>query len=76
MTGPDDSYEAWKRHRADVPVPEDFADRVQAAVRRRQRWSLLRSRAARVALCSLAGAVWLCRLLQFVVPFVSARAGL
>ena len=28
MTPHDNPFEAWKRHRADVPVPDDFADRV------------------------------------------------
>jgi hypothetical protein len=74
MTPQDDPYEAWKRRRADVPVPDDFADRVLAALRRREGRALFGSRAARVALCSLAGAVFLCRLLQFVVLFLIERA--
>jgi hypothetical protein len=76
MTPHDDPYETWKRRRADVPVPGGFADRVLAELRRRQRRDLLRSRVARVALCSLAGAVCLCRILQVVVLFLTERAGM
>jgi hypothetical protein len=69
-----DPFEAWKRYRAGEPVPEDFADRVLTAVRRRgRRRALLLARAARVALCSLAAAVCLFRVLQVVILFVVER---
>jgi hypothetical protein len=74
MIPTNDPYEAWKRQRADVPVPHDFADRVLAELRRREERALVRSRAAQVALGSLAGAVFLCRLLQFVVLFLTEHA--
>jgi hypothetical protein len=32
-----DPYDLWKRARADVPVPEGFADRVMSNARRRAR---------------------------------------
>jgi hypothetical protein len=68
---PHDPYEAWKRRRADVPVPPDFADRVLAGLRRQRGLSLLRARAARIGLGSLAGAVCLFRILQFVALFLT-----
>jgi hypothetical protein len=73
MMPPNDPYEAWIRHRADVPVPEGFAGRLMAEVRRRQR-PLFGYRAACLAACSLAGAVGLCRVLQVVVPFLIGHA--
>ena len=68
---PHDPFEDWKRSRAGQPVPEDFADTVLEAVRRREyERARLRARAARVALCSLAGAVCLFRVLQIVALFL------
>ena len=69
-----DPFEAWKRYRAGGPVPEDFVDSILEAVRyRERRRALLLARAARVALCSLAGAVCLFRVLQVVVLFLVER---
>jgi hypothetical protein len=69
-----DPFEAWKRSRAGGAVPEDFADSVLEAVRRREhRRARLLARAGQVALCSLAAAVCLCRILQVVVLFLGER---
>jgi hypothetical protein len=75
MTPPDDTYEAWKRRRADVPAPGDFADRILVGLRRERRRSLLRARAVRIAVGSLAAAVCLCRILQVVALFLTGSAG-
>lgn len=73
MTPPDDLYEAWKRHRANVPVPDDFADRALAGLRRPHP-ALLASRAVGIGIGSLAGAVCLCRVLQVVALFLTGHA--
>jgi hypothetical protein len=73
---PHDPYEAWKRRRADVPVPDDFADRVLAGLRRRHGRSLLGARLARIGLGSLAGAVCLLRIVQILALFLAGGAGL
>jgi hypothetical protein len=66
-----DPFEAWKRYRAGGPVPEDFVDSILEAVRRREHErARLRARAARVALCSLAAAVCLFRILQVAALFL------
>jgi hypothetical protein len=75
-----DPYEAWKRRRAEAPVPDGFADRVMASVYRREQrpaWrlvgvlrGLLRSPAVRVGVCSLACAAGLLRVLQVVALFL------
>ncbi len=68
----DQQYEAWRKRRAEVPPPGDFADRVMAAIHRaRQRVravllrkllaAAMRSRFVRAAVCSLALAVWVVR---------------
>jgi hypothetical protein len=73
MTPPDDVYETWKRRRADVPVPDDLADRVVAGLRRPP---LFGSRAVRIGIGSLAAAVCLCRVLQVIALFLTGHAGL
>jgi hypothetical protein len=75
-----DPYEAWKRRRAEAPVPDDFADRVMASLRRPEQrparrlsevlYGLLRSPAFRVGVCSLACAAGLFRVLQVVALFL------
>jgi hypothetical protein len=75
MTPHDDTYEAWKRRRAGAPVPADFADRVLAGLRRQQRRALLRTRAVRIGVGSLAAAVCLCRILQVIALFLTGSAG-
>ena len=73
-----DPYETWKQRRAEVPVPDDFADRVMASLRREQRRGrfagvlrgLVRSPAFRVGICSLACAAGLLRILQVVALFL------
>ncbi len=75
MTRHDDTYEAWKRRRAGVPVPADFADRVLAGLRHEQGWSLLQGRAVRLGIGSLAAAVFLCRILQVAALFLTGSAG-
>jgi hypothetical protein len=79
-----DLYAAWKRRRAEAPLPDDFADRVMATLIRREQSlvqrlarmlpSLFRSPAFRVGVCSLACAVGLLRILQVVVVFVAEQA--
>jgi hypothetical protein len=76
MTPHDDLYEAWKRQRAEVPVPADFADRVLAGLRRERKRSPVWGRVARVGIGSLAGAVFLCRILQVVALFLSGGTGM
>jgi hypothetical protein len=74
MISPDEPYEAWKRRRADAAVPDDFADRVLAALGREPAPSPLPWRAARVGIGSLAGAVFLCRVLQVLALFLTGHA--
>jgi hypothetical protein len=71
MTPHHDLYETWKRRRADVPVPEDFADRVLAGLRRPP---LFGSRAVYIGVGSLAGVVGLCRVLQVIALFLTGHA--
>jgi hypothetical protein len=72
-----DPFEAWKRRRAGVPVPEDFVDSVLDAVHRRAHGRVrLRARAARLALGSLAAAVCLFRIFQVVAPFLVGHPSL
>ena len=76
-----DPYETWKQRRAEVPVPDDFADRVMASLRREQRpgWlaellrGLFRSPVFRVGVCSLACAAGLLRILQVVALFLAEQ---
>jgi len=77
-----DRYESWKRRRAEIEVPAEFADRVLAAVmeqekKKRHRFALrawlaavLFSRAGKVGLCTLAGLVCVLRLMHVVVVFL------
>ncbi|HJT77567.1 MAG TPA: hypothetical protein VJ739_10245 [Gemmataceae bacterium] len=71
-----DPYEAWKRRRAEVVVHDEFADRVMASLRGRERRRagvlrrLLASPAFRVGVCSLACAAGLFRVLQVVALFL------
>lgn len=79
-----DLYEAWKRRRAEIPAPDDFADRVMASIhlrgqppaRRLARMlrGLLGSRAFRFGVCSLACAAGLLRVLQVVALFLSEQS--
>lgn len=78
-----DHYETWKRRRAEITVPDDFADRVMVSLRlqeqrpqqRLARWlrCLFQSSAFRVSFCSLACAVGLLRVLQIVVVFLAEQ---
>ena len=73
-----DPYETWKRRRAEVPVPEGFADRLMVSLRQKQRpgrfaellRGVFRSPAFRVGVCSLACAAGLLRILQVVALFL------
>jgi hypothetical protein len=79
-----DPYESWKQRRAALGPPADFADRVMAALGARQGERLRRalglrlllSRFGRVALCSLACAAFLFRILQLVAPFLLPQSTL
>lgn len=79
-----DPYESWKTRRAGLGPPADFADRVMAGLCRqheKQRQDAARRprllpRLARLAVCSLACAACLFRILQLVAPFLVTRATL
>jgi hypothetical protein len=78
-----DPYEAWKRRRAEIPVSEDFADRVMASLRRQEQrpsrrlvlvlralpWSF----AIRAGICSLACVAGLLRVLHVIVLFLTEQ---
>lgn len=77
----EEPYESWKRARAKVVVPNDFADRVMASIhdaRQQTRWLLIariaatiaRSRLLRATVCSLALAVWIARIGIILTIFV------
>jgi hypothetical protein len=74
----DDRYERWKQQRGHPPISADFVDRVMARLEDRLEqpaqtsWlrGLFFSRPAQVALCSLACAVWVFRLLLLAGLFV------
>jgi hypothetical protein len=78
-----DPYEAWKRQRAEISVPDDFADRVMALLHRQElrplrRLSqvlraLPRSSTIRIGICSLACAAGLLRVLQVIVLFLAEQ---
>ncbi|MGD0517040.1 MAG: hypothetical protein ABSA26_05845 [Thermoguttaceae bacterium] len=79
--GHDKQYESWKKQRAKVEVPGDFADRVMAPIRqtRQQTWVLLlqksaaaalRSKVIRAAICSAAIAVWMIRVGSILAIFI------
>jgi hypothetical protein len=80
----DDLYESWKRARAATAVPAGFADRVMAALKdsegrkarpvslRELLFALLTSRPGRVAVCSLAGAACLFRILHVLALFLGS----
>ncbi len=79
--GHEEPYDSWKRQRAKVAAPDDFADRVMASIhgaRQRAWWLLLhriavaaaRSKFLRAALCSLALAVWMARIGIILVIFI------
>ena len=79
--GWEEPYESWKRQRAQVPPPGDFADRVMTSIHRtrREAWRLLlyrlaaaarRSWVLRAAVCSLALAVWMARIGIILAIFV------
>ena len=79
-----DLYKAWKRRRAEAPVPDEFADRVMASLRLREHSlgqrlsrmlrSLFVSPSFRVGVCSLGFIVALLRILQVVVVFMAEQA--
>lgn len=77
----DENYEQWRKARAWGEVPGGFADRVMAAVASREREvresalrgmliAIARSRLARVAICSVAGAACLMRIGCLVSTFI------
>ncbi|HEY7312224.1 MAG TPA: hypothetical protein VH643_22865 [Gemmataceae bacterium] len=76
-----DPYESWKRRRAEVPVPDDFTDRVMASLRQEQGpgrlaellRGLFRSPMFRASVCSLACAAGLLRILQVVALFLAGQ---
>jgi negative regulator of sigma E activity len=71
----DEQYHLWRRRRADVEPPADFADRVMDAVRREPPPAkgvlvlLLSSPAVRVAACVLACLTCLYRMAAVVAIF-------
>lgn len=79
-----DLYEAWRRWRAEAPVPDDFDDRVMASLRRHEqrpgRWlarllrGMLRSPSFRFGVCSLACAAGLLRVLQVIALFLAEQS--
>lgn len=75
-----DLYEAWKRQRAEVPVPDEFADRVMASLHHREHrlarvlHRLLGSPAFRIGVCSLACTAGLLRVLQVVLLFLAGQS--
>jgi hypothetical protein len=77
----EERYESWKRRRAEVPVPEEFADRVMAALKGLPRpgypsasWRRLvvwfSPRASKVGLCALAGLALAYRMLNLIALFI------
>jgi len=81
MMSADEIYERWRKARGGGQVPDDFADRVMAAVELQQRHAretvlrgllvaIARSRLARVGICSVAGALCLVRIGCVVSTFV------
>ncbi len=78
-----DPYEVWKQKRSESPVPDDFADRIMAALRLREQrpglrlsrivYRLFLSPSFRVGICSLGCAVALLRILQVVVVFMAEQ---
>jgi hypothetical protein len=82
MMEPSDRYQSWKRRRAKIEVPADFADRILAAVAEHEKresrrfalraWSaaVLFSRAGKVGLCTLAGLVCVLRVMHVVAVFL------
>jgi hypothetical protein len=79
-----DSYEAWKRRRAEIPVSDDFADRVMASLYLREQRParqfarmvrvLVGWQAFRFGVCSLACIAGLLRVLQIVVLFLAEQS--
>ncbi len=78
----DDIYERWREARADVEVPNGFADRVMIAVETSEEDArdaatrgvlalLLASRLARVAVYSIAGGACLMRIGCVVSTFIA-----
>jgi hypothetical protein len=82
MMEPNDRYQSWKRRRAEIEVPADFADRIMAAVTAHEKnpsqrfairaWlaTVLFSRVGKVGLCTLAGLVCVLRVMHVVVVFL------
>jgi hypothetical protein len=77
----EEQYESWKRHRAKVEAPNDFADRVMESVHHAQRLTTYlflqslaaatgRSRFIRAGVCSVALAVWMMRIGSILAIFV------
>jgi hypothetical protein len=80
-----DPYEAWKRSRAEAPVPDDFADRVMASLHRKEQLGRrlarvlrnpLGSPSFRVGICSLACVAGLLRVLQIIALFLAEQPSL
>ncbi len=79
-----DLYAAWKRRRAEVAVPDDFADRVMITLRLGEQGPVPRlarllrglfgTPAFRFGICSLACAVGLLRILHVIVFFLAEHA--
>lgn len=79
---PEQQYESWKRQRANIEVPDGFAEQVMASVHQTRRvtayllmQSLLasagRSKFARAGVCSVALGIWFIRisaLLTILIP--------
>lgn len=79
---PEELYESWKRSRANIEPPADFADRVMTSIHQTRRLAvyltlqsltttLLRSRVAQTSVCSVAIGIWLvrvCALLTILIP--------
>jgi hypothetical protein len=79
--GHDEQYDLWRRRRAQIEVPGDFADRVMASVRRQRQFALrflllrlaanaARSRILRVGAFALGVAVSLAQIGSILAIFV------
>jgi len=69
-------YESWKRRRASLNVPANFADRVMAAIDRREAIPsrlvvFFQTRAARLTLCSLAAVAFVIRVVHVLALFLN-----
>lgn len=78
---PEEQYEAWKKQRATIAVPEHFTDHVMESVRQTKQVTTYlflqgvmatigRSRLAQASICSVALGIWLVRIGALLTIFV------